>query len=135
MHSGLRLTPVDRGAKEWPGHAPNDELKQQIEDLSKEAFNLRFRHATGELENTARLGAAKRDIAKLLTVAKEKERLQSEVEIAREVQEHFPHLVIFARARNRAHAYQLMELGIQHVTRHPVGRNAVAHHPAGLIAR
>ena len=33
------------------------------------------------------------------------------------MQEHFPHLVIFARARNRAHAYQLLELGITHVVR------------------
>ena len=39
-------------------------------DAKQEAFNLRFRHATGELENTARLGIAKRDIARLLTVAR-----------------------------------------------------------------
>ena len=39
-------------------------------DAKQEAFNLRFRHATGELENTARLGQAKKDVARLLTVAR-----------------------------------------------------------------
>lgn len=50
----------------------DQELVAKLIDAKKEAFNLRFRHATGELENTARLGAAKRDVARLLTVAKER---------------------------------------------------------------
>ena len=50
----------------------DDELVVKLIDAKQEAFNLRFRHATGELENTARLGVAKRDIAKLLTVARER---------------------------------------------------------------
>jgi large subunit ribosomal protein L29 len=50
----------------------DDELLAKLHDAKQEAFNLRFRHATGELENTARLGGAKRDIARLLTVAKER---------------------------------------------------------------
>ena len=50
----------------------DDELISKLIDAKKEAFNLRFRHATGELENTARLGVTKRDVAKLLTVAKER---------------------------------------------------------------
>jgi large subunit ribosomal protein L29 len=50
----------------------DDELVAKLIDAKQESFNLRFRHATGELENTARLGTAKRDIAKLLTVAKER---------------------------------------------------------------
>ena len=50
----------------------DDELVAKLIDAKQEAFNLRFRHATGELENTARLGVAKRDIAKLLTVARER---------------------------------------------------------------
>ncbi len=50
----------------------DDELVVKLIDAKQEAFNLRFRHATGELENTARLGAAKRDIAKLLTIARER---------------------------------------------------------------
>jgi large subunit ribosomal protein L29 len=50
----------------------DDELVAKLIDAKQEAFNLRFRHATGELENTARLGDAKRDIAKLMTVARER---------------------------------------------------------------
>jgi large subunit ribosomal protein L29 len=50
----------------------DDELVAKLVDAKQEAFNLRFRHATGELENTARLGVAKRDIAKLLTIARER---------------------------------------------------------------
>jgi len=48
----------------------DDELVAKLIDAKQEAFNLRFRHATGELENTARLKLAKRDIARLLTVAR-----------------------------------------------------------------
>ena len=50
----------------------DDELVVKLIDAKEEAFNLRFRHATGELENTARLGQAKRDIARLITVARER---------------------------------------------------------------
>jgi large subunit ribosomal protein L29 len=50
----------------------DDELVVKLMDAKEEAFNLRFRHATGELENTARLGQAKRDIARLTTVARER---------------------------------------------------------------
>jgi large subunit ribosomal protein L29 len=50
----------------------DDELIAKLIDAKQEAFNLRFRQATGELENTSRLGIARRDIAKLLTVAKER---------------------------------------------------------------
>ncbi|HEX5928898.1 MAG TPA: 50S ribosomal protein L29 [Solirubrobacterales bacterium] len=46
------------------------ELVSKLADAKQEAFNLRFRHATGELENTARLGQAKKDVARLLTVAR-----------------------------------------------------------------
>ncbi len=48
------------------------ELVSRLRDAQEEIFNLRFRHATGELENTARIGDAKRDVARLLTVAKER---------------------------------------------------------------
>jgi len=50
----------------------DDELIVKLLDVKQEAFNLRFRQATGELENTSRLSGARRDIAKLLTVAKER---------------------------------------------------------------
>jgi large subunit ribosomal protein L29 len=46
------------------------ELVSKLVDAKQEAFNLRFRHATGELENTSRLKAAKKDVARLLTVAR-----------------------------------------------------------------
>jgi large subunit ribosomal protein L29 len=48
------------------------ELVTKLIDAKKEAFNLRFRHATGELEDTARLGQSKRDVARLLTIAKQR---------------------------------------------------------------
>ena len=48
------------------------ELVAKLIDAKQEAFNLRFKHATGELENTARLSDAKRDIARLLTIAKQR---------------------------------------------------------------
>jgi large subunit ribosomal protein L29 len=50
----------------------DDELVARLREAKEEAFNLRFRHATGELENTARLGVARRDVARLLTVARER---------------------------------------------------------------
>jgi large subunit ribosomal protein L29 len=50
----------------------DEELVSRIRDAQEEAFNLRFRHATGELENTAGVGAARRDVARLLTVARER---------------------------------------------------------------
>ena len=50
----------------------DEELVMRLREAKEEAFNLRFRHATGELENTARLGAARRDVARLLTVARER---------------------------------------------------------------
>jgi len=46
----------------------DDELKQQLVDLKKEAFNLRFRRATGELENTAEVRRVRRDVARIKTI-------------------------------------------------------------------
>jgi large subunit ribosomal protein L29 len=45
-----------------------DELAEQLAALKKEQFNLRFQRATGQLENTARVRAVRRDIARLKTV-------------------------------------------------------------------
>jgi large subunit ribosomal protein L29 len=54
-------------------HDMNDEvLIEHIRTARQELFGLRFRHATGELENSAGLGAAKRDLARALTVAHER---------------------------------------------------------------
>jgi large subunit ribosomal protein L29 len=48
------------------------ELIERLRQAKEEHFGLRFQHATGELENTSSMGAARRDIARLLTVAKER---------------------------------------------------------------
>jgi len=69
----------------------------------------------GDASRLDLLRAARADRARVFVLAIDD--VQSSVRTAREVQEHFPHLVIFARARNRAHAYQLMELGVPHVIR------------------
>ena len=54
-------------------HALGDQdLVQQLKEAREEAFNLRFRHATGELENTAGLPGSRRDLARLITVARER---------------------------------------------------------------
>ena len=50
----------------------DDQLAEFVERARQEVFNLRFQHATGQLENTARLGQAKRDLARGLTVARER---------------------------------------------------------------
>ena len=50
----------------------DDELVAKLIDAKQEAFALRFRHATGELEDTAGLGASRRDLARLMTVARER---------------------------------------------------------------
>lgn len=49
------------------------ELKKRIAELSKELFGLRFSNATGELDDTAAIGRAKRDLARARTVARERE--------------------------------------------------------------
>jgi len=48
------------------------ELIEQLKQATDEQFSLRFQHATGELENTSRLGGVRRDVARLRTVARER---------------------------------------------------------------
>ena len=50
-----------------------DELKDEVNLLSKEAFNLRFQRASGQLENTARVRQVRRDIARIKTVLKKQQ--------------------------------------------------------------
>ena len=50
----------------------DDELVEHIRTQRREVFGLRFQLATGELENTAGVGTAKRDLARALTVARER---------------------------------------------------------------
>lgn len=54
-------------------HALSDQdLVQSLRDAREDTFNLRFRHATGELENTSSLGASRRDLARLNTIARQR---------------------------------------------------------------
>ena len=50
----------------------DDELVAKLREAKEEAFNLRFRHATGELENTSGLSGSRRDLARLMTIARER---------------------------------------------------------------
>lgn len=49
-----------------------DQLKDQLLQLKKEQFNLRFQRASGQLEKTARIGEVRRDIARIKTVLRQK---------------------------------------------------------------
>ena len=46
------------------------QLVEFVDNARKELFNLRFQHATGQLENTSRLKQAKKDLARALTLAR-----------------------------------------------------------------
>ena len=48
------------------------ELLEKAKELNEELFNLRFQHATGQLENVMRIPQVKKDIARLKTILKEK---------------------------------------------------------------
>jgi large subunit ribosomal protein L29 len=50
-----------------------DELMDALVDAKEERFNLRFQVATNQLDNTARLKKVKKDIARILTVLRERE--------------------------------------------------------------
>jgi large subunit ribosomal protein L29 len=52
----------------------NDELTAQLADLRKEQFNLRFQRASGQLENTSRVRAVRRDIARIMTALGQRQR-------------------------------------------------------------
>jgi large subunit ribosomal protein L29 len=52
----------------------DDELGEQVENLGKEIFNLRFQRASGQLENTARVRQVRREIARIKTILGERRR-------------------------------------------------------------
>ncbi len=54
-----------------------DELKDSLLGLRKEAFNLRFQRASGQLENTARIREVRRDIARIKTVLHQRQQPES----------------------------------------------------------
>ena len=49
-----------------------DQLRDQLASLKKEAFNLRFQQATGQLESTARMQVVRREVARVKTILNEK---------------------------------------------------------------
>ena len=53
-----------------------DQLDQEVLNLKKEQFNLRFQRATGQLENTSRVRVVRRDIARVKTLAAQKRAAQ-----------------------------------------------------------
>jgi large subunit ribosomal protein L29 len=59
------------------------QLVELADNARKEVFNLRFQHATGQLENTARLRQAKQELARALTIARQRG-MDVEVEIRRQ---------------------------------------------------
>jgi large subunit ribosomal protein L29 len=54
-----------------------DQMDDEILKLKKERFNLRFQRATGQLENTSRMREARRDIARIKTIARQKRQADS----------------------------------------------------------
>ncbi|HBD92225.1 MAG TPA: 50S ribosomal protein L29 [Gemmobacter sp.] len=58
-------------ANEFKAKTP-EQLREQLVALKKEAFNLRFQQATGQLENTARMRAVRKDVARIMTVLNQK---------------------------------------------------------------
>ncbi len=64
------MKPADIRAKS------EDELRDQLRDLKKEAFNLRFQQASGQLESTARVRDVRRDISRVQTILSERRTAQ-----------------------------------------------------------
>ena len=58
-------------AKELRDKTP-DQLREELVSLKKEAFNLRFQQATGQMESTARMRTVRRDVARVKTILNEK---------------------------------------------------------------
>ena len=52
---------------------PDDELRQRLDEGKEELFNLRFQIVTGQLDDPRRIKAVKREIARILTVLRERE--------------------------------------------------------------
>lgn len=50
-----------------------DELTQKVAEMRQELFNLRIQNATGQLENNSRISKVRKDIARILTIARERE--------------------------------------------------------------
>jgi large subunit ribosomal protein L29 len=57
-----------------------DELTGRLADAKQEMFNLRFQHVTGQLDNYARLGQVRKDVARITTILREREIAAAEAE-------------------------------------------------------
>ena len=55
----------------------DDQLQENLTQLQREAFNLRFQKASGQLESTARMREVRRDIARFMTIIGERRRAQA----------------------------------------------------------
>lgn len=58
----------------------NDELEKQLNELKEDLFKLKFKHAIGQLEQTANMKRARRDIARVNTILKERQYEQGKKE-------------------------------------------------------
>ena len=67
----MKLRDVKQDRDRLRGLTP-DQLTDELTELKREAFNLRFQRATGQLENTARVGEVRRAVARIHTVLAEK---------------------------------------------------------------
>jgi len=56
-----------------------DELQRKLKELQEELFNLRFQLATGQIENVSRIRTVRRDIARVKTIQRERERMPAQV--------------------------------------------------------
>jgi len=52
---------------------PSEELQTRLDEVKEELFNLRFQHATGQLENYSRLGQLRKDVARLRSIQRERD--------------------------------------------------------------
>jgi large subunit ribosomal protein L29 len=71
-----KLYQIRKDLETWRKATP-DQLRDQIAELKKEQFNLRFQRATGQLEKTSRVGDIRRTIARIEAVLSEKSKQQS----------------------------------------------------------
>ena len=70
-------------ARESLADLNEDELESRLRETKEELFKLRFQHATGQLSNYRRMGQLRRDVARLMTRARELEIAAAEAEEAR----------------------------------------------------
>jgi large subunit ribosomal protein L29 len=71
-----KLYTIRKDLETWRKATP-DQLRDEIAELKKEQFNLRFQRATGQLEKTSRVGDIRRTIARIEAVLSEKSKQQS----------------------------------------------------------